>query len=331
MNSYFIERPTCPCCGGVRCERLYECPFDADPIRQYLTGFYGPAGGVGFEYLKGASFILERCAACHLLFQRQVGNDFLLRQLYDGSNAAAAGAPAATDNQGQDLWLSLKYAREITSVLAHLGTAPAQTRCFDFGMGWGGWCRMAMAFGCPTYGAELSAARLQCAQAQGIQIVAWEKIPEHRFDFIHTEQVFEHLPQPRTTLQHLARALAPAGLLKIAVPPGNNVPRLLKNPDWRAPKGHSRSLNAAAPLEHINCFDYRALTVLGQQAGLQPVEIVWETLLTPRRHLSRRLLGPFKALPCFLRRVLPAFFAGRFRRTSIFFQRAAHVEKGGPR
>ena len=34
---------------------------------------------------------------------------------------------------------------------------------------------------------------------------------------------------------------------------------------------------AVAPLEHINCFNRKALTVLGRKAGMVPVKLEWRT------------------------------------------------------
>jgi 2-polyprenyl-3-methyl-5-hydroxy-6-metoxy-1,4-benzoquinol methylase len=94
-------------------------------------------------------------------------------------------------------------------------------------------------------------------------------LPADRFHFINTEQVFEHLVDPMAELLRLASALRPGGLVRISVPNGTAVESRLSNPDWNAAKGSPRSLNAVAPLEHINCFNHRSLETLGVRAGLR--------------------------------------------------------------
>jgi 2-polyprenyl-3-methyl-5-hydroxy-6-metoxy-1,4-benzoquinol methylase len=274
-HAYFIERKVCPCCTDSDFRTIYECGFDEDPIRQYLRDFYEPQGGVDFECLRGADFVLQKCRACGLIFQGQIGNEVLLHKLYE-EWIDPARARANDDRRG-DLRFHVDHLHGILAVLSEIGKLPSEARVFDFGMGWGRWCRLVQGFGCQVYGSELSDERIAFARSHGITALSWEEIPGHEFDFINVEQVFEHIPQPLTTLQHLTRGLARDGLLKISVPNGVRVRALLKCPDWNAPKRSPRSLNAVAPLEHINCFDHKALTVLGRKAGLVPVKLEWGT------------------------------------------------------
>jgi hypothetical protein len=52
-------------------------------------------GGVEFEYLQGARFVLQQCRTCGLIFQGQIGNDVLMHKLYeewiDPAHARALG------------------------------------------------------------------------------------------------------------------------------------------------------------------------------------------------------------------------------------------------
>jgi 2-polyprenyl-3-methyl-5-hydroxy-6-metoxy-1,4-benzoquinol methylase len=278
-HAYFIERTVCPCCTGSDCHTIYECAFDADPIRQYLRDYYEWQGGVEFEYLQGARFVLQQCRTCSLIFQAQIGNDVLMHKLYEEWIDPAYAR--ALDDRCGDLGFYVGHLEGVLAVLSEIGKLPSETRVFDFGMGWGRWCRLVQGLGCQVYGTELSEERIAFARSHGIKALSWDEIPGNEFDFIKAEQVFEHLPQPLTTLKHLARGLAQGGLLSIsvpnAVPNGVRVRELLKNPDWKAPKRSPRSLNAVTPLEHINCFDHKALTVLGRKAGMVPVKLEWRT------------------------------------------------------
>ncbi len=143
-----------------------------------------------------------------------------------------------------------------------------RARCHASISGWGHWCRVARGFGCQVWGTELSAARIAYAQADGLRVLAWKDIPAQRFDFINTEQVFEHLPEPFETLTYLARSLNPGGLIRISVPDGWDIKRRLNVGNWHAPKGSRDSLNPVAPLEHINCFSQRVICRLAQRADL---------------------------------------------------------------
>lgn len=320
-TQYFIDRAECPGCLGSVYDTVYQRPFDSDPIKQYLKDFYDPQGGVELEYLRDAHYVLRRCRDCTLVFQGQIPNPFLMQKLYEEWIDPVLAK--TRDDERRDLQFHLGYAEEIAAVLAHLVTMPARTRCLDFGMGWGRWCRMARGFGCQVYGTELSNERINFAQSQGISVLSWDDIADHEFDVINTEQVFEHIAEPLSTLQYLSKALAAGGVLKISVPNGERILDLLKAPNWSAPKGSSRSLNAVAPLEHINCFNHEALVRMGQRASLKIVNLTHETQIKVVGRGSggaglRKRLGRLKRA---VQGVFPSNVA-RHRGTYVFFSRA---------
>jgi 2-polyprenyl-3-methyl-5-hydroxy-6-metoxy-1,4-benzoquinol methylase len=145
-------------------------------------------------------------------------------------------------------------------------------------MGWGKWALMAKAFGSDTYGSELSKSRIQFAKSNGVNVISWDEISLQQFDFINTEQVFEHISDPLGTLCWLKNALKPNGLLKIGVPSRQDIKRRLRVMDWKSPKGTRDSLNPVAPLEHINCFTRLSLLTMAKKAGMQEIFIPMKTL-----------------------------------------------------
>ena len=141
-----------------------------------------------------------------------------------------------------------------------------------------------------------------------------EDIPNHKFHYINTEQVFEHLVDPRKTLELLARALHDKGLIKVSVPNGRGIEKRLK----RLPSMTSVEqdyLMPIQPLEHINCFDHSSLVELGRQVGLVPVRPGFQLLYNGAsgwfepKQAMRNLLRPI------YRHVYP-------RSTFVYFTRA---------
>lgn len=266
---HFDTRTACPGCGGARFMAIYEAAFDQPPIRGYLEWFYRPVGGVELEYLKGAVYCLCECGGCGMIFQKQIPNEQLMKRLYerwiDPEKVRAA-------NEGHEgLAYHVSHAEEVMRVIAWLGRPPSSLSFLDFGMGWGHWALMAKAFGCDAYGSELSTERIQHARSQGIKVVSWEEIPHCRFDFINTEQVFEHIPKPLETLCHLKQSLKPGGVIKVSVPNTRHIGRKLRVMDWEARRGSRNSLTAVAPLQHINCYRRSSLVAMGGAAGMEEV------------------------------------------------------------
>ena len=265
-NPYFLTRDICPICSSDEIRLVYEHPYIEEPIRGYLDSFYSPQGGVEFCYLENVTYSLMECQNCFLIYQKNVPNDELMERIYDRWIDPELALIRNLDND--DLEYFSYYAQEIMQVIAYFGKIPSDLDFFDFGMGRGKWALMAKSFGCNSSGSELSIKRIEYSRANGINIITWEEISQHQFDFINTEQVFEHLSDPLKSLLHIKNSLKEDGLIKISVPTAIDIVRRLKLMDWEAEKGTRNSLNAVAPLEHINFFRRRSLIKLASIAGL---------------------------------------------------------------
>ena len=270
-NPWFISRNECPACRSSDYKVIYQNPYTENLIKDYLIDFYSPQGMVEFEYLEGALYVLCDCNVCGLIFQRDVPKEPLMLRLYE--YWIDSGKVFNQGLQGDNLDYYSAYAQELMYIISHFGKVPSALNFFDFGMGWGKWALMAKAFGCNSYGTELSPERIEHAKSNGIKIVTWDEIPQHRFDFINTEQVFEHISEPLQTLSHLQKALKPEGILKISVPTANDIERRLKLMDWKAAKDSKNSLNPVAPLEHINYFRRSSLMKMASKLGMAEVFI----------------------------------------------------------
>jgi 2-polyprenyl-3-methyl-5-hydroxy-6-metoxy-1,4-benzoquinol methylase len=270
-NPYFIKRDKCPACSSTKFRTTYQHPFNDPPLKNYLENFYSPQGKIEFEYLEDATYVLAECEICELIFQQEIPNDNLMKRLYEQWRD-----PQKIFSQllkRNDLGYYSFYAQEIMQIIAYLNKVPSSLNFFDYGMGWCKWALMAKAFGCNAYGLELSNEIIEYAKSNGINVITWDEIPQHQFDFINTEQIFEHLSDPSHALLQLKKALKYDGILKISVPTANDMERRLKIMDWKAAKGTRNSLNPVAPLEHINFFRRKSLIKMATTAGMREVFI----------------------------------------------------------
>lgn len=266
---HFVERERCPVCGGTDHLERANLAFDTPPMRAYLDAFYPPSGSVEFDYLEGARYILRDCRSCGLIYQVFVPDDALMTRLYERWIDAAyhLRMQAILD----DIDVYSMHAQEVMQIVGWLRGGKGGMKTLDFGMGWAKWSMMAQAFGCDVWGAELSQTRIEFAQSKGIRVMAWEDRSAHTFDFVNTEQVFEHLADPVEMLRELRALLAPGGVVKISVPGAHGIESALAKMDWTAPRHSSDSLMPVAPLEHLNCFRRETLMRLAAQAGMVEV------------------------------------------------------------
>ncbi len=269
VNNYFVKRHKCPGCESSKYTLLYSSPYTTAPLRDYLVSFYSAQGTIELEYLDAQDYVLVECLGCGMIYQQEIPGDFLLHKLYE--EWIDQDESLALVKRRRTVGYFAGLSKEITNVIRYFDRLPSELTFLDFGMGWGQWCRMAQAYGCTVYGVELSEPRIKYARQMGIRVIDYKEISSMRFDFINTEQVFEHLAEPRDTFAHLRRSLTPDGLLKISVPDGRDIRWRLNQGNWQALKTSRYSLNPVAPLEHINCFNRVSLIHLAREFSLAPV------------------------------------------------------------
>jgi len=282
-----IERRECPACLNNSFESIYALPEGSEIINKYLSEFYREQGGVDLTLLGGWKYELIKCVNCSLIFQKYILGNRLMHVLYEQWINAEVTFKMSKKHP---LTYHLNLFEEVAQMITYFGKQPNELNFLDFGMGWAEWCKVATALGVNAFGAELSEARIVNAQKNNIEIVDIENVEENKFDCINTEQVFEHISNPLHTLRKLYLLVRPGGLIKISVPDGYLLPELLKINDWNAPKGTAHSLNAVAPLEHINCFTFQSLFSMGQAAGLvlEPKLSYRKYLVTPQDILKNK-------------------------------------------
>ncbi|MBE2183329.1 MAG: class I SAM-dependent methyltransferase [Anaerolineae bacterium] len=274
MARYFISRDCCPSCLSQDSRPIYSKRYADSDLLNYLIQFYG--GRAEVSYIDDADYILNECGQCRLIYQKHIPNDLLLQKLYDEWIDPEGSLNKAQEKQTSRVIMG--NVQEMLLMLQHFQRPPRQIKVLDFGMGWGYWCFLAQGMGFEAYGAELAETRIAHAQSLGVKLFHWGNMPEGNFDFINTEQVFEHLTSPLETLQHLRRGLSPTGIVKISVPNGAHIKEKLKTKTWDiSPHKKKSELNAVAPLEHLNCFTHESLIKMAASAGLRPASISLKT------------------------------------------------------
>ena len=297
------DRTHCPGCRTAAVPPCFATPFATGPVQAFLVEFY--EGRLDAGALTG-DFALVDCPACGLLYQLRVPTAASVPGLYEhvveSERDDVEQRQGAAVRQGAVLDLGRTVRRS--------GRPARQLDVLDYGAGTGLWLDVAAELGCRTTGAEIDPAARARLDAGGHATVDHDELPASAFDLVNLEQVLEHVLDPLEVMERVAAAVRPDGLVRVCVPNGAGVRPLLADPDWTAPKGSPRSLNAVAPLEHVNCFDHGSLTAVGEAAGLEPFRFPLGVDLAGSRSL-RSALGAVK------RQVVPP--AG----TLVWFRRPA--------
>jgi len=264
----FEPRPDCPGCGSTQLSTLYSAPFSSQAIASFIEPYYG----VDARRLAAAPYQLEKCHACGLIFQKYVGSTALLTDLYTDWVDNPTDPEAEIDTYRQEISaipLS-RDAHELMAAAAHLGKPLQAMSVLDYGMGWALWARIARALGCDSAGTEISSSRRDYAARHGVRIVEEDDLETMRFDFINTEQVFEHVIHPLALLKRLAAALAPGGILKISVPDARHAEAVIASLNAGSYSGDYETIVPIQPLEHVNSFTRASVLKMAEAGGLVP-------------------------------------------------------------
>lgn len=297
-----VERTQCPVCRRDAPDPFLTLPYWSGPIAEYLRRHY--ESRLDPSRLDGQHYELVECPGCTLVFERWVPTPAALSELYGDLQGRDRDEVSA--RRGLDV--RVRYAYDIERLIRYVGKPPGEVSVLDFGAGTGLWLDMAAALGCRTAAVELSDTAAHDLAATGHIAQNLDELAPASVDYVETEQVFEHLVDPRSVAKALSEALRPGGILRISVPNGTGMRDRIPTGDWSAPKGSAGSLEPVAPLEHLNCFSHRSLMALAGAAGLVPFVFPLRTEVHPTARI----------------RYAASAFAHQIRRptgTMLFFQR----------
>lgn len=267
MKENFVYRSRCELCDSDRKQTLISIPFSDSLVWDFLESYY--QSRIDKSVIEGTNYEVVECLDCKFVWQAYVCNDQLMDELY---NVWIPAELSLKKQKYANASLYNNHAYDLIAVSYLFSEQPYKISILDFGMGWGHWCRMAKAFGYSVKGFEVSAPRLAYAREIGIDVIDnYSDIGKDKFDFINSEQVFEHITNPLQTLNYLSSSLKTGGIIRISVPNGSIALKQLKHSsqkNWKATK------NELHPLEHINCFTHSTLRAMGKRANLECINLI---------------------------------------------------------
>jgi hypothetical protein len=282
--AHFEVRDACPVCFGHDATVFYSAPFDSGPVRGFIESHYATQGRIDWSLLQGTDFALAGCPVCDLIYQVAVPNDALLENIYTRMINADFLRPL--EQQMLTLPNFHQVAGELSVLFELIGKPCASIRFLDYGFGYGRWARVARAMGAEVFATEIGDDKAQAAADIGITMIDDSQVDEMRFDIVHTEQVFEHLPDPHAKFRRLAAVTD--GILKVAVPRGGPIRELLKSQGMAAESPFARgrlsredrAYVGVQPLEHLNLFSPRTMRWLATDAGMRIVSTTRRSMTT---------------------------------------------------
>lgn len=299
----FTPRTECPVCGDTQTIRIYARRYDEDPVRSLVDSNFSRQGVVNWGLLAGIPFEVDKCATCDLIFQVQMPNDAMLEEIY--TRMITAGFLDEYERGLLTLDQFHRIAGEFTVLFEMIGKHPADITMLDFGVGQGRWARVARGMGATVYCTEIGDDKKALARTLGLEVIEDPDVDTMTFDLVHTEQVLEHLTHPGRDFARLARAVAPGGLFKAAIPYRGKLEQLLTTKGLpsvamfasggaKAIPGEVEAFASIQPLEHLNAFSDATISWLAAKNGLVEVSEVRRRSVSFDTGGPRALIGGVK-------------------------------------
>jgi len=161
----------------------------------------------------------------------------------------------------------------------------------DVGCGNGGYLKQMQELGWQVTGIDLDPSAIAVCRAQGLNafVGSLEKMnfPDHSFDAITLNHVFEHLPDPHKFLRECYRILSPGGYIAMRMPNAKSLGHRIFKRFWRG----------LEPPRHLSLWDRSTLrTILDRHGfkvctcytGSYMAEFIYEYSLYPRQERMKK-------------------------------------------
>ena len=239
-----------------------------------------------YRYGNKGDFCYYKCQKCGLIFLHPISS-FSVEDFYDGKtyhqNRHVADLKYSTLAKTKMYLLKSAHAafyekrgnskRLIQKAFLHpfkgyiIPYEKQNNKILDVGCDTGAYLSFLKNLGWDTYGCELNSANASIARSRGHKVFSGV-LQEARyspcfFDVVRLEQVFEHIGNPRETLEEINRILKQNGLLIMGVPSGQALTFKIFKRFWRY----------LLPPHHFYLYTLKSISMLLRQYGFQTYKV----------------------------------------------------------
>ena len=214
---------------------------------------------IDIKKLNGYHYKLIKCENCNLIFQEQIPNEKFSQQLYE-KYINKDDSFKKKDDYEKKYHKKLFY--EMGLIKSIFKKKKEEISILDFGAGWGFWLNYLKKNKFNVFAHEISETRIDFLKKNNIKVIFDIKNIDNKFDFIYSEETFEHIPNPKETLINLSKILKDDGFIMLRFP-SSFLFKLKLN------SRYNPSTDCAHPLEHINLLKRKSFEAMIEGSNLK--------------------------------------------------------------
>lgn len=249
-----LERKKCPLCKNLSTHLLYKLSYRDPKLKKFLKEYYN--NRLPVDLVSRYDYKLMECKYCKLIFQKFIPDKNFMIELYEKFISAR---DSLIKKKRNIINLKKKYHNELNLVKKIFNN---NVKVLEFGAGWGFWSYEAKKYGFDVSCLELSKNRINFMKNNNLNVIRNLKNKFNKYDFIYSDQVFEHIDNPKQTLELLELSLNRNGYILLNFPSAFCFKSKINN-------NYLPKKDAAHPLEHINLFNRSSIKFLIKNTNLK--------------------------------------------------------------
>ncbi len=255
VKNALIKRYKCPFCNSLNFHQIYKKKFLSNDIKSFLKKHLN---NFPLHILKNKNFVVMECGKCSGIFQEYILNSTYNRLFYE---KYVPHNVAFNKKQKSKDYFNKMYNYEMSLIKKYFQNEN-KINVLEIGAGWGFWSLYIKKNNLDVTAVEISKTRRNFMKKNKIKTFSSLELVKKKFDFIFSDQTFEHLSNPFDTLRKVSKLLKKGGIIYLKVPPGIYIKKKLND-------NYSVGEDEIIPLEHINVFNKKVNSAMAKTLGLR--------------------------------------------------------------
>jgi hypothetical protein len=250
-----ISRNNCPICETTTISSIYKLSYQDLRIKNFLKIYYKDR--LPLNLLNEYNYELLECNNCKFIFQKFIPDENFAEELYEKYISPEESLEKKISNIEN---LKKQYHNEINLIKKIF--EDKEINILEFGAGWGFWSIEARKFGFNVSCLELSKKRVDYMKSKDLKVINSIENNSEKYDLIYSDQTFEHINNPKETLDLLNRSLNTNGYIYLNFPSSFGFKK-------KVSKNYTPKKDEAHPLEHLNLYNRSSMKFLIKDTNLE--------------------------------------------------------------